>query len=217
MNKKFYDLLGVTEEMTDEQIAERYEQLKKKYSEDRFLEGEAGNEAAKMLNKIDVAYNEIMTERRESRMAGKTNSSYTQVDQLIREGKFAEAQAALDEFNERPAEWHYLQSVVFYRKNWMNESKKQLEIAIQMDPDNEKYKTAYSKLKEKIEYDKRKAETPEGAGGAQQNGGGSNQQAQPDYDQPQMGGGGGLCESCATCCACNMLLNCCMNSCCGCR
>ncbi len=217
MNKKFYDLLGVTEEMTDEQIAERYEQLKKKYSEDRFLEGEAGNEAAKMLNKIDVAYNEIMTERRESRMAGKTNSSYTQVDQLIREGKFAEAQAALDEFNERPAEWHYLQSVVFYRKNWMNESKKQLEIAIQMDPNNEKYKTAYSKLKEKIEYDKRKAETPEGAGGAQQNGGGSNQQAQPDYDQPQMGGGGGLCESCATCCACNMLLNCCMNSCCGCR
>ena len=217
MNKKFYDLLGVTEEMTDEQIAERYEQLKKKYSEDRFLEGEAGNEAAKMLNKIDVAYNEIMTERRESRMAGKTNSSYTQVDQLIREGKFAEAQAALDEFNERPAEWHYLQSAVFYRKNWMNESKKQLEIAIQMDPNNEKYKTAYSKLKEKIEYDKRKAETPEGAGGAQQNGGGSNQQAQPDYDQPQMGGGGGLCESCATCCACNMLLNCCMNSCCGCR
>ena len=76
MNKKFYDLLGVTEEMTDEQIAERYEQLKKKYSEDRFLEGEAGNEAAKMLNKIDVAYNEIMTERRESRMAGKTNSTY---------------------------------------------------------------------------------------------------------------------------------------------
>ena len=217
MNKKFYDLLGVTEEMTDEQIAERYGQLKKKYSEDRFLEGEAGNEAAKMLNKIDVAYNEIMTERRESRMAGKTNSSYTQVDQLIREGKFAEAQAALDEFNERPAEWHYLQSVVFYRKNWMNESKKQLEIAIQMDPNNEKYKTAYSKLKEKIEYDKRKAETPEGAGGAQQNGGGANQQAQPDYDQPQMGGGGGLCESCATCCACNMLLNCCMNSCCGCR
>lgn len=217
MNKKYYDLLGVTEEMSDEQIAERYEQLKKKYSEDRFLEGEAGNEAAKMLNKIDVAYNEIMTERRESRMAGKTNSSYTQVDQLIREGKFAEAQAALDEFNERPAEWHYLQSVVFYRKNWMNESKKQLEIAIQMDPNNEKYKTAYSKLKEKIEYDKRKAETPEGAGGAQQNGGGSNQQAQPDYDQPQMGGGGGLCESCATCCACNMLLNCCMNSCCGCR
>lgn len=220
MNKKYYDILGASEEMSDGQISERYEALKKKYSEDRFLEGEAGNEAAKMLNKIDVAYNEIMTERRESRTAGKTNSSYTQVDQLIREGKFAEAQAALDDFNERPAEWHYLQSVVFYRKNWMNESKKQLEIAIQMDPNNEKYKTAYAKLKEKIEYDKRKAENPEGAAGAQNANAGygaQNANGQPDYDQPQMGGSSGLCEQCATCCACNMLFNCCMNACCGCR
>ena len=90
MNKKYYDLLGVTEEMTDEQIAERYEALKKKYSEERFLEGEAGNEAAQMLGKIDVAYNEIMTERRESAASSKTDSSYANVEQLIREGKYKE-------------------------------------------------------------------------------------------------------------------------------
>lgn len=218
MNKKYYDLLGVTEEMTDEEITDKFEELKKKYSEDRFLEGEAGNEAAKMLNKIDVAYSEIMAERRESRMAGKTNSSYTKVDELIRDGKFAEAQAALDEFNERPAEWHYLQSVVFYRKNWMNESKKQLEIAMQMEPSNEKYRTAYNKLKDKIEYDRRNAETPQGgAAGAQGTQGTQGGQVPPpDYEQQQMGGGG-MCEQCATCCACNLLMNCCMNACCGCR
>lgn len=212
MNNKYYELLGVTEEMTDEQIAERYNALKKKYSEDRFLEGEAGNEAAKMLNRIDVAYNEIMSERSERRATGDMGSAYNKVDQLIREGKFAEAQSALDEFNERPAEWHYLQSVVFYRKNWMNESKKQLEIAMQMDPSNEKYRTSYNKLKEKIEYDKKKAETTQG--GAQEAQG--NAGAQPDYENQQMGGGG-LCEQCATCCACNMCLNCFMNACCGCR
>ena len=212
MNNKYYELLGVTEEMTDEQITERYNALKKKYSEDRFLEGEAGNEAAKMLNRIDVAYNEIMSERSERRATGDMGSAYNKVDQLIREGKFAEAQSALDEFNERPAEWHYLQSVVFYRKNWMNESKKQLEIAMQMDPSNEKYRTSYNKLKEKIEYDKKKAETPQG--GAQEAQG--NAGAQPDYENQEMGGGG-LCEQCATCCACIMCLNCFMNACCGCR
>ena len=84
MNNKFYDLLGVTEEMTDEQITERYNALKKKYSEDRFLEGEAGNEAAKMLNRIDVAYNEIMSERSERRATGDMGSAYNKVDQLIR-------------------------------------------------------------------------------------------------------------------------------------
>ena len=209
MNKQYYDLLGVTENSTDEEIEARYNALKKKYSEDRFLEGEAGNEAARMLNRIEAAYTEIMSERHERRTASDTASSYAKVEQLIRDGKIAEAQAALDSFNERPAEWHYLQSVVFYRKSWVNESKKQLEIAMQMDGSNEKYRTAYEKLKEKIEYDKRRAENPQEGQAAQQ-------QPQPDYeDQPQMGGG--FCEQCATCCACNMLFNCCMNACCGCR
>lgn len=213
MNKHYYEILGVSESATDEEIRARYEELKKKYSEERFLEGEAGNEAARMLNRIDVAYNEIMTERSEKHSAENAGSSYAKVDEYIRAGKINEAQAALDEFNERPAEWHYLQSVVFYKKNWMNESKKQLEIALQMDSSNEKYRTAYNKLKEKIEYDKKQAENPQ----QQQAQGGYAQSApQPGYDEQQQMGGG-FCEQCATCCACNMLMNCCLNACCNCR
>ena len=213
MNKQYYDILGVSETATDEEIAAKYEELKKKYAEDRFLEGEAGNEAARMLNRLDVAYNEIMTERKERHTAENAGSSYAKVDEYIRAGKISEAQSVLDEFNERPAEWHYLQSVVFYKKNWMNESKKQLEIAIQMDSSNEKYRTAYNKLKEKIEYDKRKADNPQ----AQQAQGGQAQGApQQGYDEQQQMGGG-FCEQCATCCACNMIFNCCLNACCNCR
>ena len=204
MNKKYYDLLGVTEEMTDEEITDKFEELKKKYSEDRFLEGEAGNEAAKMLNKIDVAYSEIMAERRESRMAGKTNSSYTKVDELIRDGKFAEAQAALDEFNERPAEWHYLQSVVFYRKNWMNESKKQLEIAIQMDGANSKYREAYDKLKARADY-------------RQQSGGAPNTNPDPNMAQGGEQMGGNWCANCASMCYTFLCVNCLFNLCCNCH
>ena len=210
MNKQYYELLGLDESATDESVTARYEELKKKYSEDRFLEGEAGNEAARMLNRIDVAYHEIMSERGERRTREDAGSAYARVDELIRAGNLSEAQAALDEFNERPAEWHYLQSVIFYKKNWMNESKKQLEIAIQMDGENTKYRTAYNKLKEKIEFDKKPADPaktapPQGAAGT----GG--------YDATPHQLGGGFCEQCATCCACNMLLNCCMNACCGCR
>lgn len=213
MSRKDYDILGIPESATDEEVTARYEELKKKYSEDRFLEGEAGNEAARMLNRIEVAYNEIMTERGERHTADDMGGSYAKVDAYIREGKINEAQAVLDEFNERPAEWHYLQSVVFYKKNWMNESKKQLEIALQMDSSNEKYRTAYNKLKEKIEYDKKQAENPQ----QQQAQGGYAQSApQPGYDEQQQMGGG-FCEQCATCCACNMLMNCCLNACCNCR
>ena len=37
------------------------------------------------------------------------------------------------------------------------------------------------------------------------------------YDEQQQQMGGGFCEQCATCCACNVLFNCCLNACCGCR
>ena len=211
MSKKDYELLGVAETAGDDEIRARYEELKQKYSEDRFLEGEAGNDAARMLNRIEVAYNAIMTERAESRSTLGGGASFAKAEEYIRSGNLNGAQDVLDTFNERPAEWHYLQSVIFYKKSWINESKKQLEIAIEMDGFNEKYKTAYAKLKEKIEYDKQQA-------GAQQTAKPMSDGTYTDYDtNPQQQMGGGFCESCATCCACNVLFNCLLNACCGCH
>ena len=204
MNKYYYELLGVTESSTDEEITQKYEQLRKKYLEDRFLEGEAGNEAAKMLNRIDVAYNEIMTERGEKRTAESEGSSYANVEQLIRDGKISDAQTALDGFNERPAEWHYLQSVVFYRKNWMNESKKQLEIAIQMDGANSKYREAYDKLKARADY-------------RQQSGGAPNTNPDPNMAQGGEQMGGNWCANCASMCYTFLCVNCLFNLCCNCH
>lgn len=206
MNKQYYEILGVAESATDEEIRARYEELKKKYSEERFLEGEAGNEAARMLNRIDVAYNEIMTERSEKHSAENAGSSYAKVDEYIRAGKINEAQAVLDEFNERPAEWHYLQSVVFYKKNWMNESKKQLEIAMQLEPDNEKYKETYRKLNERIKSTAQQAQNPAGDGQGVYQG----QTMQSSGDE-QMGGN--FCSTCIQCCALNMCINMLCNCC----
>ena len=215
MKKSNLELLGLSEGATEEEIKEAYARLRAKYLEDRFKDGEEGNEAARMLTKLDTAYNELMSELAEDQTAAEGGTSFDRVEELIRSGDIQEAQRVLDSFNERSARWHYLQSVVFYKKNWMNESKKQLEIALQMDSSNEKYRTAYNKLKEKIEYDKKQAAAQSGAPN------GTYTQTQTsgsgDYDQDQQQMGGGMCEQCATCCACNMLFNCCMNACCGCR
>ena len=126
--QEYYELLGLTETATDEEITARYNELKDKAKEDRWLDGEAGNEAAKLLNKLDVAYAEIMASRKEREENTEGDSAYEEVSRLLKEGKLAEAQTKLDDFNERGAEWHYLQAVVFYKKNWMSESKKQLEL-----------------------------------------------------------------------------------------
>ncbi|MBQ4053199.1 MAG: hypothetical protein IJD33_02555, partial [Clostridia bacterium] len=147
--KEYYELLGVSEYATDEEITKRYDELKAKYREERWQDGEVGNEAARMLTKLDTAYREIMSGRKEQEKNTAGQNSFEEIAALLKADKIAEAQARLDDFNERSAEWHYLQAVVYYKKNWTNDSKKQLEIAMQMDPNNQKYRAAYGKMNAK--------------------------------------------------------------------
>ncbi len=208
MNREYYDLLGLNEDATDEEIKERYAELKKKYNEDRWLDGEAGNEAARMLNKLDAAYTEIMSERRERSKNTDGSDAYKEIAELLKSDKLAEAQSRLDDFNERGAEWHYLQAVVFYKKNWSNESKKQLEIAMQMDPGNKKYQEAYGKLNAKNDYARQSAQAADpyaGGNGAPVN--------NPDADQM----GGNVCSNCISCCYTYLCVDCLFSLCCGCR
>ena len=149
--KEFYNFLGLPESASDEEITARYNELKEKYSEDRWLDGEAGNEAARNLTKLQTAYREIMASRKESKTNTEGKDAYEEISELLKSDQLSEAQSRLDAFNERTAEWHYLQAVIYYKKNWINESKKQLEIAIEMDPDNQKYRGAYGKMNARAE------------------------------------------------------------------
>lgn len=201
MNDK-YKLFGLTESCTDEELENAYKTRREIYAEDRFLEGEAGNLAAKKLTELDLAYNEIKAERNENRFSSEnTTGAFAEVERLIKEGKLHDAQQKLDDFNERNAEWHYLQAVVFYKKNWNNDSKKQLEIAMEMDPANAKYRNSYNKLEEKIKAESNKNFTSYTTG-------------EPEYqhEAPQMGGDY-CCQWCCEMAACNIMLNCCCQSC----
>ena len=209
MNKRNLELLGLTEGATAEEIEAAYKSLRERYLEERFLDGEAGNNAARMLTKIETAHNELLSELAEAEndVSADAGTAYAKVEELIKEGKIDDAQRALDAFNERTAQWHYLQSVVFYRKNWINESKKQLEIAMHLDASNEKYKETYKKLNDKIEYD-----------AARHVSDGANQSA---YRGQNMDGmqdnqmGGNFCSDCLTCCYINMCVNCLCSMCCN--
>ncbi|MCI5838685.1 MAG: hypothetical protein MRZ91_05835 [Christensenellaceae bacterium] len=247
-----YEILGVKEYSTNGEITEAYNALKSKYSEERFLPGEAGNEAAAWLQAVNTAYDAIMTERRADGFVDKPNhdhgnasensekaetsnvssvsggssgnkgdqspdgdnsspkKAYENIDKLIRAGKIDDAQHALDDCDERLAEWHYLQAVVYYKKNWGNECKKQLEIAMTKDPDNEKYKTTYEKLKKELEF-----KNSNFTSGNASEGNDGQRKAHKDFDpyDRQMGGDGCM-QSMCECCACNMMLNICCNGCC---
>lgn len=211
MLKEYYELLGVSETATDEEIKTAYDTLKEKYKEERWLDGEAGNEAARMLNKLDSAYAEITSARTESKTNTDGESAFEKVANAIKNNDVETAQRLLDEFNERSAEWHYLQAVVFYKKNWVNESKKQLELAMQMDETNVKYRDAYNKMNAKNDY----ARAGQNANGGDNQNPYSSAPRSENYDEPQMGGN--ACADCISCCYMNLCINCLFNLCCGCR
>lgn len=203
MNRKNLEILGLSEGATKDEITEAYQRLREKYLEERFKDGDVGNNAARMLNVIETAYNDLMNDYSEDAFSS-GGDSFARVEELIKSGDLQEAQRALDNFNERGGLWHYYQSVLFYRKNWINESKKQLEIAIQLEPENDKYKEAYRKLNEKISSDAQRT-----AQGGQTVYEGQTMQSEPENQM-----GGNFCANCIECCYINLLVNCLCNACC---
>ena len=200
--QEYFKILGLNTDATDEEIENAYQTLKSQYSRDRFLEGELGNIAAKNLTKLENAYSEIIEYKKQNqeKTTGKTVSFY-EVENLIKDGNISSAQIALDNIAERTAEWHYLQSCIYYKKNWINDCKKQLEIALKLDPYNAKYVRTYEKLKQTIAYND-----------GQFNGGAHYNQQQADSNR-QMGGTdtNGCADFCLTWCCMNMALNMCCN------
>ncbi len=204
--KEYYQLFGLSENATDAEITERYYELKAKYSEERWQDGEAGNEAARNLTKLETAYREIQASRKEQANPTDGKNAYEEIAELLKADKLSEAQNRLDDCNERNAEWHYLQAVVFYKKNWTNDSKKQLEIAMQMDPDNVKYRNAYGKMNAKNEYEKQTANQTQNPYSRSEG---------PIDDGDQMGGN--ACSNCISCCYTYLCIDCLFSLCCGCR
>ena len=203
--ERLYSIIGCDPNVSDDELYSTYLALRTKYQNDRFLEGEAGNEAARKLTELNAAYAEIVDYRKNKATNGDRSAVFAEVDSLIKAGKINEAQTALDNFDERNAEWHYLQSVVFYKKNWSNESKKQLEIAIAMDGSVEKYMTAYDKLCKQMNFNEESQKTKPAADKS-----GSGRFNEHNYDEPEdMMGGDACMDFCCRSLICSTLLYCC--------
>lgn len=146
-------ILGVAEDATQNEILESYKTKRAYYQEHVFDEGESGANAAKMIEQLDIAYQQAMEMAMErNTVSGEGESStYSDVRQALEKKDFQRAQQLLDDITYRDGDWHYYQAVIFYNNNWINDSKKQLEIALQLDPGNEKYQRTLERLNKKAD------------------------------------------------------------------
>ncbi len=146
--KNPYEILGVPNSATDEQIRAAYKELAKKYHPDKYVNNPLADLAAEKMQDINWAYNKLI-KNRSSYAKGKQNNSYAnfnQVRSLINENRLDEAQNALNSMNVRNAEWHYLMGVVMQRKGWHDMAYQHFTMACGSDPYNEEYKNAKSAM-----------------------------------------------------------------------
>lgn len=215
MDYNAYELLGLSQNCTRQEATDKYYELRKKYLDDRFLPGEEGERAAEKLQELEVAYRDVLEAIDEkarttnSATAGQTtntsgettsqNSSndYGEIQELIKQERLDEAQERLDARVNRDAEWHYIQSILFYKRNWFLESKKQLEMSCQMEPDNKRYKQSLDKLTKILASNTISPDQMRTS-------------SRPMGDGQTFGAGNGTCtgSSCGDCLLCNACCNC---------
>lgn len=215
MQEYLYEIFGLSVGVTDSEIDEAYNRLRAKYRSEMFLEGERGDDAAKKLTELEDAYRDVLesrTYKTNEETYSEVGAKFKKVEELVKSGRINEAQDILDDITERTADWHYYQAMVFYKKDWFTDAKKQLELALEKDKDNEKYKKTLQKLEkvmsggarvEKVDKNNKKNENPaeEWWKEQQKNNGGNS----PDWDDNnrQMGG----CDDALNCCSQLLCLN----------
>ncbi len=158
--KNPYEVLGVPENASDEEIRQAYRELARKYSSDNFSGGPLTDISHKKMKEIDEAYDSIILNRGSrsggggSRQGSANNhysssfSDYSDIREKIKNGRYDDAHTLLDGIpkQSRTAEWYYLKGSAQYRQGWLEEAAKNFDSACNMDPDNQEYRAAFNNL-----------------------------------------------------------------------
>ncbi len=150
-----YEVLGVSESASMDEIKSAYRELAKKYHPDNYINNPLADLAEEKMKEINQAYDEIVKAR------SGASSSYTQSNTSYSRGgsgKYAEIRAAisrnelvraeqmLSAISVHDAEWNFLMGSVMYKKGWFDSARSYFATACSMEPGNYEYAEAMRRM-----------------------------------------------------------------------
>ena len=155
-----YSVLGVSQNASDDEIKRAYRDLARKYHPDNYQNNPLADLAEEKMKEINEAYESITKQRSGNggytQTAGGYQSQYTQqqsgssayarIRSAINMGDLAGAEQLLYAVPEKNAEWYFLSGSIAYRKGWLDEARRNYQLAVQMAPNNPEYRQALSMM-----------------------------------------------------------------------
>lgn len=133
---------GLNDTATEEELRSAYFEKKKSLQE----EIKDQDELKGKLKELEAEFEEAKETIRNNSQNNVQADTYLKIRKEIKEHNFAEAQNLLDDIDDRVAEWHYHQAMLYYEQGWTVQAKQKLLYTISLDENNEKYKKAYENL-----------------------------------------------------------------------
>lgn len=160
-----YEVLGVSQNATDEEIKKAYRNLARKYHPDNYQDNPLADLAEEKMKEINEAYDLITKTRSggggsysgsygshnsgsayQSQNYGSDSSQFAQVRQHINAGDVDLAEQILQGCGTKNGEWYFLMGSIAYRRGWLDEARQNYQIACRMEPNNMEYRQALSMM-----------------------------------------------------------------------
>lgn len=137
-----YEVLGVPQGASTEQINAAYRELLRRYQDS----GESNK-----VDELNAAYDSIIAGAYTGSSSGRSfygESDYSDIKAKINSGRLDDAEILLDGMpdSRRDAQWFYLKGTIQQKRGWLEEAAKNFATASNLDPSNNTYKMAYNKV-----------------------------------------------------------------------
>ena len=153
-----YEILGIKEGASQEEIRAAYREQVKKYHPDKHQDNPLYELAEEKLQEINEAY-EYLTKHKgqgqgtagyaESGWEDRSQSSgaeFNEIRLMIDRGNLPGAEAALYKIKTKNAEWFFLNGMISLKKGWYDEAVNNIQTAVSMNPNNMEYRNAMNSI-----------------------------------------------------------------------